>query len=168
MPEGIIRTYTGRPVDMNLDNDLKRLATAAATNWPEIALSGRLDAAIRDLYRTHLPFPPSWTPDERDEFIEEHAEMDAQRLVSRFDDLIDVVIDGVGHQYGCQPSQDDASSTIAQARQDAVYELEASIEYLSDDLAQSAIHTGGRTVASMTGCSPAGRHSRRRSRHTSR
>jgi hypothetical protein len=30
---------------MNLDNDLKRLATAAATNWPEIALSGRLDTS---------------------------------------------------------------------------------------------------------------------------
>lgn len=153
---------------MNLDDDLERLANAAATQWPEIALSGRLDAAIRDLYRTHLPFPPPWIPDDRDEFIEEHADMDAQQLVSRFDDLIDVVTDGFGHQYGCQPNQDDASSMIAQAREDAVYELEASIDYLSDDLAQSAIHTGGRTVASMTGCSPAGRRSRRRSRHTSR
>lgn len=153
---------------MNLDDDLERLANAAATQWPEIALSGRLDAAIRDLYRTHLPLPPSWTSEERDEFIEEHADMDAQQLVSRFDDLIDVVTDGFGHQYGCQPNQDDASSMIAQAREDAVYELEASIDYLSDDLAQSAIHTGGRTVASMTGCSPAGRRSRRRSRHTSR
>ncbi|OBI43933.1 transposase [Mycobacterium kyorinense] len=153
---------------MNLDNDLKRLATAAATNWPEIALSGRLDAAIRDLYRTHLPFPPSWTPDERDEFIEEHAEMDAQQLVSRFDDLIDVVIDGFGWQNGYLPHSEDASAMIAEARKDAVYELEASIEYLSDDLAQRAIHTAGRTAASMTGCSPAGRRSRRRSRHTSR
>lgn len=153
---------------MNLDNDLKRLATAAATNWPEIALSGRLDAAIRDLYRTHLPFPPSWTPDERVEFIEEHAEMDAQQLVSRFDDLIDVVIDGFGWQNGYLPHSEDASAMIAEARKDAVYELEASIEYLSGDLAQRAIHTAGRTVASMTGCSPAGRRSRRRSRRTSR
>lgn len=153
---------------MKLDDDLERLANAAATDWPEIAFSGRLDAAIRDLYRTHLPFPPYWTPDVRDEFIEEHAELDTQQLVSRFDDLIDVELDGFGHQYGYQPNQDDASSTIAQARKDAVYELEASIEYLSADLAQRAIHTAGRTVASMTGCSPAGRRSRRRSRHTSR
>ena len=153
---------------MNLDNDLKRLANAAATNWPDIALSGRLHAAIRDLYRTHLPFPPSWTPDERDEFIEEHADMDTQQLVGRFDDLIDVVLDGFGHQYGYHPRQDDASSMIAQARKEAIYELEASIKHLSDDLAQMAIHTTGRTVASMTGCSPAGRRSRQRSRHTSR
>lgn len=152
---------------MNLDDDLKRLANAAAADWPEIAFSGRLDAAIRDLYRAHLPFPPSWTPGERDEFIEEHADMDAQQLVGRFDDLIDVVLDGFGYQYGYQPSKDDASSTIAQARKDAVYELQASIEYLSDNLAQRAIHTAGRTVASMTGCSPARRRSRQRSRHTS-
>lgn len=153
---------------MNLDDDLERLANVAATDWPEIALSGRLLAALRDLYRAHLQFPRSWSPDERDEFIEEHADMDAQQLVGRFDDLIDVVLDGFGHQYGYQPNQDDASSTIAQARKDAVYELEASIEYLSDDLAQRAIHTAGRTVASMTVCSPAGRRSRQRSRHTSR
>lgn len=152
---------------MNLDEDLERLADAAVTDWPEIAFSGRLDAAIRDLYRTHLAFLPSWTPDDRDEFIAEHADMDAQQMISRFDDLIDVVIDGFSRQNGCQPNQDDASSTIAQARKDAVYELETSIEYLSDDLAQRAIHTAGRTVASMTGCSPAGRRSRQRSRHTS-
>lgn len=153
---------------MNLDDDLKHLANAAAIDWPEFLFSGQFDAAIRDLYRTHLRFPPSWTPDERDEFIEEHADVDAQQLATQFDDLIAVVIDGFGRRHGYQPNQDDASSTIAQARRDAIYELEASIEYLSDDLAQSAIHTAGRTVASMTGCSPAGRRSRRRSRHTSR
>jgi hypothetical protein len=94
--------------------------------------------------------------------------MDAQQLVSRFDDLIDVVIDGFGWQNGYLPHSEDALAMIAEARNDAVYELEASIEYLSDDLAQRAIHTAGRTVASMTGCSPAGRRSRRRSRRTSR
>lgn len=153
---------------MNLDEDLERLADAAVTDWPEIAFSGRLDAAIRDLYRTHLPFPPSWTPDDRDEFIAEHADMYAQQMISRFDDLIDDVIDGFSRQNGCLPHSEDASVMIAEARKDAVYELQASIEYLSDDLAQPAIHTAGRTVASMTGCSPAGRRSRRRFRRTSR
>jgi len=153
---------------MNLDEDLERLADAAVTDWPEIAFSGRLDAAIRDLYRTHLPFPPSWTPDDRDEFIAEHADMGAQQMISRFDDLIDVVIDGFSRQNGCLPHSEDASVMIAEARKDAVYELQASIEYLSGDLAQLAIHTAGRTVASMTGCSPAIRRSRRRSRHLNR
>lgn len=153
---------------MNLDEDLERLADAAVTDWPETAFSGRLDAAIRDLYRTHLSFPPSWTPDDRDEFIAEHADMDAQQMISRFDDLIDVVIDGFSRQNGCLPHSEGASVMIAEARKDAVYELQASIEYLSDDLAQRALHTTGRTAASMTGCSPAGRRSRQTSRHTSR
>jgi hypothetical protein len=153
---------------MNLDEHLERLADAAVTDWPEIAFSGRLDAAIRDLYRTHLPFPPSWTPAERDEFIEEHADVDVQQLVSRFDDLIDVVTDGSGRHYGYRPDQEATSTMIVEARKDAVYELQSSIEYLSDDLAQMALHTAGRTVASMTGCSPASRRSRRMPRRERR
>lgn len=153
---------------MNLDDDLEQLADAAATDWPEFLFSGQFDAAIRGLYRTHLRFPPSWTPDERVEFIEEHADMDAQQLATQFDDLIDVVIDGFGQQYGYLPHSDDASAMIVEARKDAVFELRSSIDYVSDDLTQRAIHTAGRTVSSMTGCSPAGRRSRRRSRHTSR
>lgn len=153
---------------MSFDDDLERLANAAVTDWPEISFSGRLDAAIRDLYRTHLPFPPSWTPDECDDFIEVHADMDAQQLATQFDDLIDVVIDGFGRQYGYRPHQEDASTLIAEARKDAVYELQANIEYRSDDLAQMAIHTAGRTVASMTVCSPAARRSRGKKRRKRR
>ena len=120
---------------MSLDDDLENLATSAVSDWPEIAFSGRLDGAIRELYRMHLPFPPSWTPDERKEFIEEHADTDAQRLATQFDDAIDVVIDDFGRQNGYLPHQEDASEMIAEARKDAVYELEASIEYLADELA---------------------------------
>lgn len=146
---------------MSLDDDLEKLATAAVSDWPEIAFSGRLDAAIRDLYRAHLPFPPSWTPDECKEFIEEHADTQARQLATQFDDAIDVVIDDFVRQYGYLPHHEDASTMIAKARKDAVYELEASIEYLGDDLAQTVTHTAGRTVASMTGCSPAARRSHR-------
>lgn len=74
---------------MSLDNDLEKLATAAVSDWPEIAMSGQLDAAIRDLYPEHLPFPPSWPPDEREEFIQEHADTGTQQLSSQFDDAID-------------------------------------------------------------------------------
>ncbi|KKW65554.1 transposase [Mycolicibacterium elephantis] len=153
---------------MGLDDDLDKLATAAVTGWPEIAFSGQLDAAIRDLYRTHLRFPPSWTPDECEEFIEEHAGTEAQQLATQFDDTIDVVIDDFGRQNGHLPHHEDASTMIAKARKDAVYELEASIECLAEDLAQMAIHAGGRTAASMTGCSPAARRSQRMARRRPR
>lgn len=78
---------------MSLDDDLEKLATAVISDWPEIALSGRLDAAIRDLYRAHLSFPQSWTLDECEEFVEEQADTDAQRLAIQFDDAIDVALD---------------------------------------------------------------------------
>ena len=65
------------------------ISTAAISDWPAITLCGQLDAAIQGLYRTHLPFPPSWTPDEHEEFIKEHADTDAQQLATQFDDTID-------------------------------------------------------------------------------
>ena len=152
---------------MSLDDDLEELAIAATSDWPEIAQSGQLDAAIRDLYRKHLRFPPHWTPDEREEFITENADMDAQRLSTQFDDAIDHVINEFGRRTGYLPHHEDASDMISEARKEAVYELEASIDYLAEDLAQMAIHTAGRTVASMTGCSPAARrpHRQGRKRH---
>ncbi|MBB2991095.1 hypothetical protein FHR72_002568 [Mycolicibacterium iranicum] len=144
---------------MSLDDDLEKLAVAAVSDWPEIVFSGRLDATIRHLYRTHLPFPPSWTPDECDDFIEEHADTDAQRLATQFDDAIDVVIEDFGRQNGILPHPEDVAGMIAEARKEAVYKLEASVAYLAEDLAQTAIHTAGRTISSMTGCSPAARRS---------
>lgn len=153
---------------MSLDDDLEELATAAVSDWPDITFSGHLDAAIRDLYRKHLQFPPSWTPDEREEFIEEHADTDAQQLATRFDDAIDTVVDGFGRQYGYLPHHDDAAEMISAARTSAVYELMSSIEYLQDELAQRAIHTAGRSAASMTGCSPAAQRSHRRTTRRSR
>ncbi|MGB5110933.1 MAG: transposase [Mycobacterium sp.] len=146
---------------MSLDDDLENLATAAVSDWPEIAFSGRLDGAIRELYRMHLPFPPSWTPDECEEFIEEHADTDAQQLATQFDDAIDVVIDDFGRQNGHLPHHEDASEMIDASRRTMVYELLANIEYLKDELAQLTIHTAGRSPASMTGCSPAARRSHR-------
>lgn len=154
---------------MSLDDDLENLATAAVSDWPKISWSGQLDTAIRDLYRTHLSFPPFWTPEEREEFIEEWADTDAQRLATQFDDAIDAVIDGFGRQNGYLPHPEDAAEMIDEARKEAVYELDASIAYLAEDLAQRSIHTAGRTVSGMTGCSPAvprslGKSRRRRRR----
>lgn len=153
---------------MSLNDDLEKLATEAVNDWPEISLSGRFNAAIRDLYRTHLSFPVSWTPDEREVFIEEHADTDATQLATQFDDAIDTVIDGFGLQYGYLPHHDDAAEMISAARTSAAYELLSSIEYLQDELAQLAIHTAGRSAASMTGCSPAAQRSHRRTTRRSR
>ncbi|MET4428631.1 transposase [Mycolicibacterium sp. 624] len=153
---------------MSLDDDLEKLADAAVTDWPEIAFSGQLDAAIRDLYRSHLLFPQSWSQEECDEFVADNADQDATRLTSRFDDLIDIVTDRYGRQHGFLPHHDDAAAMIAAERKDAVYELEGNIEALSDELTKIATHTAGRAVASMTGCSPASRRSQSKTRRRSR
>jgi len=153
---------------MSLDDDLQKLADAAVADWPEIALSGQFDTAIRDLYRLHLRFPPSWTQDECDEFVADNADMDASRLTTQLDDLIDIVLDRYGRQHGFLPHHDDAAAMIAAERHEAVYELEGNIDALSDELAKIATHTAGRTVASMTGCSPASRRSQRQIRRKSR
>lgn len=149
---------------MSLDDDLERLAEAAATNWPEISSSGQLDVAIRDLYRSHLRFPPFWTQEECDEFIANYADMDATQLATQFDDLIDIVIGRYGCQHRVLPHQEDAAAMIAAERRAAVLGLEGNIDALSDELAKTATHTAGRTVASMTGCSPASRRSHSQNR----
>lgn len=168
VPAGSIRTNREGVPAMSLDDDLEKLANAAVSDWPEISFSGRLDAAIRDIYRTYLPFPTSWTPQECDEYVDENASMDATRLTSRFDDLCDIVIDRFGHQNGYLPHQEDASAMISAARKDAVYELEGSIEAMSDELTKMAVHTAGRAVASMTGCSPSARRSQKTKRRQHR
>ena len=153
---------------MSLNKDLENLALAAVSDWPEISQSGQLDVAIRDLYRTHLPFPQFWTPEEREEYVDEWADFDAQRLITQFDDASEIVIDRFGRQNGYLPQSEDAAEMIAEARKEAVYELDASIAYLAEDLAQKAIHAAGRTASSMTGCSPAARRARRKSRRRPR
>lgn len=149
---------------MSLDSDLKLLADAAVADWPEIAFSGQLGGAIRDLYRSHLQFPTSWLQEDCDEFIAENADMDATRLTTKLDDLIDTAIDRYERHHWTRPHNDDIGKTIDTARRAAIYELEFDIEALSDELARMATHSLGRAVASMTGCSPAGRRSHSRNR----
>lgn len=111
---------------MSLDDDLEDLATAAVSDWPEISFSGQLDAAIRDLYRTHLLFPQFWTQEE----------------------------------HGYLPQSEDAAEMIAEARKEAVYELDASIAYLAEDLTQKAIHTAADERHSTTPAQPSVSHHR--------
>lgn len=147
---------------MGLDRDLEKLADAAVADWSEIAFSGQLDAAIRDLYRTHLRFPPSWSQGECDEFITSNADMDAIRLTTKFDDLIDTVSDRYERQHWTRPHHDDAGEMIDAERRAAIYELEFYIEVLSEELAGTTTHSLDRAEASMTGCSPGSRRSQSR------
>jgi hypothetical protein len=151
-------------VVMSLDSDLLKLADAAVADWPEIAFSGQLDVALRDLYRSHLRFPPSWSQEECDEFITSNADMDATRLTTKFDDLIDTVIDRYERQHWTRPHHDDAGEMMDAERRAAIYELESYIEALSADLSRMTTHSLGRAAAGMTGCSPGSRRSHSRNR----
>jgi len=153
---------------MSLDDDLESLAESVATDWPEIAFSGRFDAAIREIYRSHLPFPQFWTQEERDEFVSDNADMDATQLTTQLDDLSDIVIDRFGREHGFLPHHEDAAVMVAAERRVAVCELEDRIDCLTQELAEIAIHAPGRTVASMTGCSQAARRSHAKTKRRSR
>ncbi|MCH9733357.1 MAG: transposase [Actinomycetia bacterium] len=142
---------------MSLDADLKKLADAAIADWPDISFSGQFDAEIRNLYRSHLQFPPSWSEDEREEFIESNADMAAIQLSDKFDDAIDSTIDQHVRWYGVLPHREDATTAVQAARMAAIYELEFYLAEHSREIAEIAAHRLGRTVASMTGCSPASR-----------
>ncbi|MGB0972734.1 MAG: transposase, partial [Mycobacterium sp.] len=94
--------------------------------------SGQFAARICDLYRSHLRFPASWSQEDCDEFIESNADMDAIRLTTKFDDLIDIVVDRYGREHWTLPHSEDSAEMIATERKGAaVSELGCSIEALS-------------------------------------
>lgn len=121
---------------MSLDSDLEQLADAAVADWPDIAFSGVFDAAIIDLYRSHLQFPPSWPQEQRDEFITSNAEMDILRLTERFDDVIDTAIDRYLRQHRILPHSEDGEALIDSARRSAIYDLESHVMDLADEIAK--------------------------------
>ena len=142
---------------MSLEDDLKKLADVTVTDWPEFAFSGGFVSAIRDLYRSHLRFPPRWSQEECEEFIADNADLAASRLTTELDDLIDTVVDSYECQYGIRPHHEDAGEMMAAAGRSAICALEFDINDLGEELAGVATHSLGRAAASMTGCSPAGR-----------
>ena len=142
---------------MSLSAELEKLADAAVADWPEISFSGQFEAGIRDLYRSQLQFPSSWPQEQRDEFVTSNADMDAVRLTAKFDDVIDTVIDRYTRQHGTFPHDDDAAGMVDAERRAAIYELEFCLAAFSDEIAEVTAHSLGRSDASMTGCSPAGR-----------
>jgi hypothetical protein len=145
-------------VAVSLNSELEQLADAAV-DWPDISFSGRFDAAIIDLYQSHLQFPPSWPQERRDEFITSNAEMDSLALTERFDDVIDTVVDGYVHLHGILAHSEDAEALIDSARRSAIYDLEFRLMDLADQIANATTHGLSRADASMTGCGPADRRS---------
>lgn len=146
-------------VAVSRDSELEQLADAAVADWSVISFSGEFDAAIIDLYRSHLQFPPSWTQERRDEFITTNANMNSFALTERFDDVIDTVIDGYVRRHGILPHSEEAEALIDSARRSAIYDLEFCLMDLADEIANATTHGLGRADTSMTGCSPADRRS---------
>jgi hypothetical protein len=146
-------------VAVSLDFELEQLADVAVADWPDISFSGEFDAAMIDLCRSHLQFPPSWPQERRDEFITSNAEMDSLALTERFDDVIDTVVDGYVRRHGILPKSEDAEALIDSARRSVIYNLEFCLMDLADQVANATTHGLGHADASMTGCSPADRRS---------
>lgn len=144
---------------VSLETELEKLADAAIADWPEIAFSGQFVASIRDLYRSQLLFPPSWPQERRDEFVMSNADMDAIRLTTKFDDIIDTVTDRFARQHGALLHNDHAAELVDAERRAAIYELEFDLSALSDEIAEIPTHSLGRAGASMIGCSPVSRRS---------
>ena len=65
------------------------IAQAVIHDWPDYGWSGRLEAAIKQLYLSELTYPATWSSDRCEEFAESHAGDDALLLTSSLDDLID-------------------------------------------------------------------------------
>jgi hypothetical protein len=144
------------------DSGFAAFADAAIADWPDYALSGEFDAAIESLYRSRLPFPPSWPHDRCEEFISEHAAADADALRTTFDDLVDIVIDRYGRDYGVRLHSEDAAELIDAERRAALDEFERRLSVeLPADIAEAAVHGLRRGAGNMTACRPAQRRGHR-------
>jgi len=165
---GINHQHGKGMVAVSADSELEKLADAAVSDWPGIAISGQFDAGIENLYRSQLQFPPSWPQELRDEFITSNAEIDTIELSAKLDDLIEAVIDRYVSEHGVLPHHDDAAALIDAEHRAAIYELEFRLLSLADEIAEATAHSLGRADASMTACSPARRRSQAATRYRRR
>lgn len=144
---------------ISVSTEFETFANTVITEWPDCAWSRQLEAAIEDLYRSQLQFPPSWTQDRREDFITSHADADAIELTATFDDLVDIVIDRYGREYGVLPHSEDAAELIDAERRAALSELEQRLRIdLPEDIAEATVHSLGRADGSMAACGPTHRH----------
>jgi hypothetical protein len=134
------------------------IAQAVIHDWPDYGWSGRLEAAIKQLYLSELTYPATWSSDRCEEFAESHAGDDALLLTSSLDDLIDTVTDCYVRDHGVLPHRDDSALLLTAARRDVLDELE--LRFAADlpaEIAALTAHGVGRANGSLTACGPAQR-----------
>ncbi|GKT31186.1 hypothetical protein ADUPG1_001888, partial [Aduncisulcus paluster] len=62
---------------VSVSAQFEAIAQAVIHDWPDYGWSGRLEAAIKQLYLSELTYPATWSSDRCEEFAESHAGDDA-------------------------------------------------------------------------------------------
>ncbi|MFL0289365.1 hypothetical protein ACJH6H_29540 [Mycobacterium sp. SMC-21] len=99
-----------------------------------------LEEAITALYRSRLEFPPTWTENQCNEFIENRASRDAGEIGTSFDDLADTETESLRwhchlNGYGLHP--EGISACVELARRSKIDDLRWSIvDEIPDEITQ--------------------------------
>lgn len=114
---------------MDSDPEFEALVDEAVSSWgKEFGFYGytELEHAIIGLYRSRLEFPPTWTVDQCNEFIESRASRDADEIGTSFDDLADTVAESLRwhcHLHGHGLHSEDISAHVDWARRSKIDDL---------------------------------------------
>ncbi|RIS40983.1 hypothetical protein D2E71_20485 [Mycobacteroides abscessus] len=115
---------------MDSDPEFEALVDEAVSSWgKEFGFYGytELEHAIMGLYRSRLEFPPTWTVDQCNEFIESRASRDADEIGTSFDDLVETETESLRwhcHLNGLgSPHSEDVSAQIDLARRSKIDDL---------------------------------------------
>ncbi|SKE39733.1 Putative transposase [Mycobacteroides abscessus subsp. massiliense] len=114
---------------MDSDPEFEALVDEAVSSWgKEFGFYGytELEYAIMGLYRSRLEFPPTWTVDQCNEFIESRASRDADEIGASFDDLADTVAESLRwhcHLHGYGLHSEDISAHVDLARRSKIDDL---------------------------------------------
>lgn len=128
---------------MDSDPEFEALVDEAVSSWgKEFGFYGyaELEHAIMGLYRSRLEFPPTWTVDQRNEFIESRASRDADEIGTSFDDLADAVAESLRwhcHLYGYSLHSEDISAHVDLERRSKIDDLRwRMVDEIPDEIRQ--------------------------------
>ena len=115
---------------MESDPEFGAFADKAVSSWGQPGGDYgylELEEAITALYRSRLGFPPTWTENQCNEFIEDRASRDADEIGTSFDDLVETETERLRrhcHLTGVgSPHSEDISAQIDWARRFAIDDL---------------------------------------------